>query len=157
MIRAVALCLAAAPAAGQPCVEPAFANALAALQADGWTVATELTDTQAEALAWSRAITYMTGDDGGLSPEQVLDLQRRAAPGLLRRVDTDSTRSRVLIRGDDAMTITETVTIPGQIERQCRLATGASLDDVQPVDTTGWPGAPVLADLTLTFPQETDR
>ena len=149
--------LAAGSAAAQPCAQPAFGDALAALGAEGWTPATALTDAQTDALAWTRAITYVTGDDGGLTPDQVLDLQRAAAPGLLRRVDTDTTRSAVLIRGDEAMTITQTITAPGRAERRCRLATAAPVAGTDPVDTTGWPGAPVLADLTFTLPSETSE
>jgi hypothetical protein len=144
------------PAGAQPCVEPSFADALAALQAEGWTRAETLTDAQRDALAWTRAITYFQGDDGGRTPDEILALQRAAAPGLLRRVDTDTTRSAVLTRGDEAMTITETVTAPNRRERQCRIATAAPLPDTPLIDTTGWPGAPALADLTFIFPEETE-
>ena len=154
--RACAAALLAAPAAAQPCAEPAFADALAALETEGWTVAEALTDPQRDALAWTRAITYIQGDRGGRSPEDILALQRAAAPGLLRRVDTDTTRSAVLTRGDEAMTLTETVTAPNRIERQCRLATADPLPDTHPVDTSGWPDAPALADLTFVFEEETE-
>ncbi|TFL19215.1 hypothetical protein [Jannaschia formosa] len=154
-ILLAALCL-AAPAAAQPCAEPGFDAALAALEAQGWTRAEALTPAQADALAWTRAITYIEGDDGGRTPAEILELQRKAGAGLLRRVDTDSTRSAVLTRGDEAMTLTQTVTAPGRIERQCRLATAAPVPGTDPIDTTGWPGAPLLADLTFIFPEETE-
>ncbi|WP_146204788.1 hypothetical protein [Jannaschia seohaensis] len=144
---AVAACL-AGPAAAQPCAEAAFDDALAALRAEGWEVATDLTPAQADALAWTRAITYIQGDRGGRSPAEILDLQRKAGAGLLRRVDTETTRSRVLTRGDEAMSLTETVTAPNRIERQCRLATAAPIPGAPPVNTAGWPEAPALADLT---------
>lgn len=155
MIRALALAALATPAAAQPCAEAAFEDALAALQSDGWEVAETLTDPQREALAWTRAITYVQGDTGGRSPEDILELQRQTAPGLLRRVDTDTTRSRVLTRGDEAMTLTETVTAPNRVERRCRLATQAPID-APAIDTTGWPGAPALADLTFILEETTE-
>ncbi|MDB2407148.1 hypothetical protein N9W17_01270 [Jannaschia sp.] len=151
----VAVCLSTSAANAGPCEAPSFDTTLAALQSDGWAETQTLTPAQTEALAWTRAITYITGDDGGLSPAQVLDLQRAAAPGLLKRVDTDTTRSAVLTRDTDAMTITETQTAPGLRERRCRFATATPID-APAIDTTGWPGAPALADLILTF-EETDE
>jgi hypothetical protein len=146
-----------APASAQPCAEPGFGLAVAALEASGWAQAEALTDAQRDALAWTRAVTYIQGDDGGWTPEELLALQRRAAPGLLRRVDTETTRSAVLTRGDEAMTVTETRTAPGLVERRCRIATAAPLPDTDPIDTTGWPGAPALADLTFIFPEEPEE
>ncbi|MEM7644458.1 MAG: hypothetical protein AAF366_18325 [Pseudomonadota bacterium] len=142
------------------CTEtPAFADAIAQLEADGWQVQprdAQLTEAQIDALAWTlMAMRFIGGDTGGQTTETLLDLQRNAAPGLLVRVDTDTTRARVLLDGDDALTVTQTRTIPGRVERVCHLAsTGPAPDGVEPIDTTGFDGAPAtLAEWRTVLPE----
>ncbi|MEM8823685.1 MAG: hypothetical protein AAGF30_08760 [Pseudomonadota bacterium] len=143
------------------CTEtPGFDDAIAQLEADGWQVQdrdAQLTETQVDAVAWTLMVTRYVGggDTGGQDTETLLDLQRQAAPGLLLRFDTDTTRARVLLDGDDALTVTQTRTIPGRVERACRLASTAEpAAGIEPLDATGFDGAPTtLAEWITVLPE----
>ncbi len=108
-----------------------------------------LTPAQTTNAAWTLMPTYLDAsgrraDRGGEDVATLLDLQRRAVPGLFRRVDTDAARLRLHVRGDDVITIAETVA-DGRTERSCRLALGAAATDVVSagaLDTGGHPDAP---------------
>lgn len=138
-----------------------FGNAIAQLEADGWRLLdrdAQLTEVQIDALAWTlMAMRYVGGGDtGGQDTEVLLDIQRQAAPGLLLLRDTDTTRARVLFDGDDALTVTQTRTIPGRVERVCRLSSAAeeAPAGVTPLDTTGFDGAPAtLAEIVTVLPE----
>ncbi|MEM8850422.1 MAG: hypothetical protein AAGE03_10340 [Pseudomonadota bacterium] len=145
------------------CTEtPAFDDAIAQLEADGWqlqTRDTQLTEVQTDALAWTlMAMRFVGGGDTGGQPTEVLlDLQRQAAPGLLLLRDTDTTRARVLLDGDDALTVTQTRTIPGRVERVCHLSSmDPAPEGVEPLDTTGFDGAPAILAEWITILPETE-
>lgn len=136
-----------------------FDGAVAQLEAEGWQVQArdaDLTDAQTDALAWTLMTRYVASDTGGENPADLLDLQRRAAPGLLLRQDTDTTRGRVLLDGDNALTVTQTRTIPGRVERVCRLASAAAAPEgITAMDTQGFEGAPeTLAEIVTILPEE---
>ncbi|MCK0168163.1 hypothetical protein MWU52_11415 [Jannaschia sp. S6380] len=157
LVTAATPALADLPAA---CTQaPTFAAALAQLEAGGWqTQPRDATFTQAQtdALAWTLMTRYVGTDTGGEEIATLLDLQRAAVPGLLARVDGDTTLSRVLLNGDDALTITQTRTAPGRIERSCRLASaGPAPAGLDLIDTSGIEGAPATLAETLTIlPEE---
>ena len=152
MIRAAALLtLLAAPAAAQVAACQGalpFDDTVAALEEEGWTVhraADPLPDAAVERLAWALAATYLGGDRGGETTEAIVALQRRSVPGLARKRDTDTTRSRTLLRGDGALILTDTQTGPGRVERSCRIATDAPVPPgpgVSAVDGAAFDGAP---------------
>ena len=145
-----------APASADPslaCAPVRLDAALAALDTAGWTRATDpatLTDAQVEALAWTLLTPYLT-DSGGEEMATLLDLQRAAVPGLMRKVDTETTRARVLLAGDEVLTITETRTLPDRVERVCRVAGALSVPEgTTLLDTSDLSGAPAtLAEVTI--------
>ena len=140
----------------------AFDAAIAELEAGGWQPqdrGAAFTDAQTDALAWTLMTRYVGTDTGGEDVATLLDLQRSAVPGLLVRVDTDTTRSRVLLNGDDALTLTQTRTASGHVERSCRLSSAGSVpagfDDV---DTQNIEGAPAtLAETVTILPEEPEQ
>jgi hypothetical protein len=137
---------------------PAFPDAVAALEAEGWSVLprdARLSEAQTDALAWTLMAHY-AADTGGEDVETLLDLQRAAAPGLLARVDGDESRARVLFREGDVLTIAETRTPPGRALRVCRTA-GAHAHGLPPVDTARLDGAPALGELLTILPEERDQ
>ena len=109
-----------------------------------------LTPSQSDNVAWTLMDAYLDqgdrrADRGGEDIDAILDLQRRAVPGLFRKVDTDATRFRLYVRGDDVMTISEADAGDGSTRRTCRLALGLSSADVVSatrLDTEGHPDAP---------------
>ncbi|SFJ39746.1 hypothetical protein SAMN04488095_2739 [Jannaschia pohangensis] len=134
-------------------VTAAFPEAVAQLEGEGWTVLTrdaDLTPEQIDALAWTLMTGYIAGDDGGEDIATLLDLQRKAVPGLLLRRDTDTTRSRVLVQGNDALTLVQTRTIPGRVERVCRLAATEAPEGLDLIEAEG---APALAEITTVLPE----
>lgn len=130
----LALLLPAAAAAQETpsaCVadERDFDALLASLEAEGWeAVATgaAIPGEVVERVALGRTVFYATSDRGGETPAAVMDLQRRTVPGLARRVDTDLAKSRVLTRGDAAMTLNWGMPQEGRldiVEVICRVST----------------------------------
>ena len=141
-----------------------FPDAVTQLESEGWTVLTrdsDLTEAQVDALAWTLMTGYLAGDDGGEDIATLLDLQRRSAPGLLARRDTDTTKSRVLTDDDSVLTIVQTRTLPGRVERICRFATTGNAAADAPVgltiiNTTEVDGAPeTLAEIATVLTEET--
>ena len=151
LVAVAAAALLAAPAAAQidACegAQP-FADTVAMLEAEGWSVhpsGVPLPDAAAERLAWALALTYLAGDRGGETPEAIVALQRRAVPGLARKVDVGDGRARVLTSAEGAMILTETRTGPTSVERSCQIATDGPLavpDGVMAVDGAAYDGAP---------------
>ncbi len=154
-ILALSLTAGSAEAQVTPCAGTApFDDTLAALEADGWTIASEpgALAPHIDRLAWTLMLPYLA-DDGGEDIATLLDLQRRAVPGLLAKRDTDATRARVLIRGDGAMTLTETRTTPDRVERTCRIARDATAGPGT-IDTSTFPDAPALTEIATILPEE---
>ena len=158
--RLLALLLLATPASADirsACAEaPSFDEALAELRMDGWEAQdrdSAFSVDQTDALAWTLVIPDLTGDSGGESPEALLDLQRASVPGLLLRRDTDTTKSRVLLQGDHALTIVQTRLLPGRVQRACRVAMADAVEGLEVIETDG---APRLAQIIAVLP-EVDR
>ncbi|WP_308916068.1 hypothetical protein [Jannaschia sp. LMIT008] len=105
---------------------PTFDAVLSALAGEGWSPIDTPTDAQADTLAWALSASYLAGDTGGETPDAIHALQRRAVPGLARKVDTDTTRTRLLADGaGGAMILTQTRTMPDRVERTCQIAAGS--------------------------------
>lgn len=145
---------------GGACRTGDFSAAIATMEAEGWNVLTaDATPApeQIEALAWILMAGYAY-DQGGEEIATLLALQRRAAPGLLRRVDTDAMRSRVLTQGGDALIVTETRIASGRVQRTCRLASAvAAPSGFETIDIIDLEGAPTLAESVTILLQETEK
>lgn len=146
---ALAACALPGAAAGQvaACEGAApFPQTIRLLEADGWTVhppGAPLPPEAVDRLAWALALEYLGGGDrGGETPEAVVALQRRAVPGLARKVDTDATRSRVLLSADGAMILTETALRADAVERTCRIASDGRVDGAGETEADLPDGAP---------------
>lgn len=120
-----------------------FDVALADLQAQGWTRQTvpSALAPWTDALAWTLMLPYLSGDGGGEGADTLLDLQRRAVPGLLRKVDTDTARARILTRDTSVMTLTQTRDTLGQTTRSCRVSAATAMAP-EGTDFSAAPGAP---------------
>jgi hypothetical protein len=131
----LAATLLAAPAAAQTAPEACLADErdfdalLASLEGEGWAPlepGAALPEDAVERIALARTIFYASTDRGGSTLPEIMDLQRRTVPGLVRRVDTDLAKQRVLTRGDAAMTFNWGLPQQGRldiVEVICRIAT----------------------------------
>ena len=66
----------------------------------GWQQAdlASLDERTVEHIAWTRMRLYLGGDQGGESVENLLDIQRKTARGLHRKLDLDTSKTRVMTR-----------------------------------------------------------
>ena len=132
-----------------------FEALLASLRSEGWTVVPPgeaLPERAVESIALARTVFYATGDRGGSTLPEIMDLQRRTVPGYARRVDTDLARQRVLTRGDEAMTLNWSLpqqSRPGIVEVICRIASAEGRPASGTAEGFGPSDARTLADRPL--------
>ncbi|MEP5762789.1 MAG: hypothetical protein ABJ327_26410 [Litoreibacter sp.] len=88
-----------------PCQMPAaqieiITNALAQ---EGWSVQdlSALGPTTIDHLAWMRAADYLTGDSAGEKIEDIVELQRKTVLGLARKLDLNTSHTRVMTLSKD--------------------------------------------------------
>ncbi|KIT17615.1 hypothetical protein [Jannaschia aquimarina] len=127
----------------------------------------DLSPAQARGAAWTLMPPYLDSlgtraDRGGQDVAALFEIQRRAVPGLFRRVETGTARFRVYVRGDDVMTMTQSDAGDGRARRSCRLALGPDARDVVssgPLNTANHPDAPArgLYSKEFILPEETSE
>lgn len=71
-----------------------------AMSARGWQQAdlTKLDDRTIDHIAWTRMRLYLAGDQGGESIKNLLEIQRKTARGLHRKLDLETSKTRVMTR-----------------------------------------------------------
>lgn len=94
----------------------------AALAQAGWEVRAELTDAMVEDIAWINSTFYFSGDTGGETLGNVLELQRKAARGMARKVDTPQSKTRFLTHEGETLVLAVNTDHAGATSVACRVA-----------------------------------
>lgn len=94
------------------------------LAQSGWTVIKTPNQEVIEDIAWMNATFYFAGDSGGAALENVLELQRKSALGLFRKVDIPASQTRIAYHSTNGNTlvIMRRMVPPETVTLECRLA-----------------------------------
>ncbi|MEM1152427.1 MAG: hypothetical protein AAGI03_18120 [Pseudomonadota bacterium] len=110
----------------RPCLAPEgqLEQLVSDLQSEGWQLVQTPEDDLIDELAWIQSWYYLSGDTGGTSLDNILEIQRKAARGLLRKKDIPQSKSRFFQRRDG--TTSETLMVawrepfPQVLQIDCR-------------------------------------
>ncbi|MEM6482127.1 MAG: hypothetical protein AAF681_09795 [Pseudomonadota bacterium] len=112
----------------RPCLEPSegLGTLTSEMQRLDWTPILNPDERLLEDLAWIHTVFYLGADTGGASLENILDIQRKAAGGLLRKKDIPQSKSRFFTRENgeerDSLMIAWREPRADVLEVECRLS-----------------------------------
>ncbi|MEM6579568.1 MAG: hypothetical protein AAF678_13850 [Pseudomonadota bacterium] len=112
----------------RPCLEPVdgLETLVSQMRKLEWTPVIDPDDLLVEDLAWIHSVVYLGSDTGGASLDSILEIQRKAANGLLRKKDIPQSKSRFFRREradtSDSLMIAWREPSANVLEVECRLS-----------------------------------